>query len=171
MNDKVRYDGSPRVVYAESVLAEAGFRARVVLPITDPYVKHHGSLGSFATVYLSEEDRADPQRRLAAMAALRECPGVYQVFGREDAAHHFELPADRIGDLVVLGDQNTVIGRTPEFHDLSQVPHLRSHGGLDENEVPLWINRTLTPDYSKLLTSGRGRNFHLFDFLLNGVIP
>ena len=38
--------------------------ARVILPITDPYVVHHGALGSFATVYLPRGLRR--RRRLRA---------------------------------------------------------------------------------------------------------
>jgi phosphonoacetate hydrolase len=50
MNSKIRYDGSPKVIYIETLLKEAGYTDyRVILPITDPYVKHHGALGSYAT--------------------------------------------------------------------------------------------------------------------------
>ena len=53
MNDKHLPDGQPDVIYLQDILDEwlgAG-RDRVILPITDPYVAHHGALGSFATVY------------------------------------------------------------------------------------------------------------------------
>ena len=55
MNAKTRLDASPNVIYLQDLLdgwLGAG-RARVILPITDPYVVHHGALGSYATVYLS----------------------------------------------------------------------------------------------------------------------
>ena len=54
------------------------------------------------------------------------------------------MPTDRIGELVVLSDQHTVLGRTPDWHDLADVEKgLRSHGGLHEGIVPLITNRPL----------------------------
>src|SRR3546814_19530819 len=54
MNAKHRADGSPNVLYLQSALEEflGKDRARTILPITDPYVVHHGALSSSATVYL-----------------------------------------------------------------------------------------------------------------------
>ena len=57
MNDKHRPDGEPDVIYLQNLIRRRGSgkdRARVILPITDPYVVHHGALGSFATVYLPD---------------------------------------------------------------------------------------------------------------------
>jgi phosphonoacetate hydrolase len=52
----------------------------VILPITDPYVVHHGALGSFATVYLpAGADRAWLGKRLAAL------PGIEVVLDRSQA--------------------------------------------------------------------------------------
>jgi len=191
VSPQTRYDGSPAVVYLESTLQAAGFSSRVILPITDPYVVHHGALGSFATVYLDAPPskvaeppaselshpthlhvptRVDKHRLHAAMSLLRKLPGVYTVLDNHEASKAFDLPSDRIGDIVVIGDEHTALGRSPEFHDLSQVPHLRSHGGLSETTVPLLINRPLKAEYSKALTRGTLRNFSLFDILLNGVI-
>ena len=74
MNDKTRFDGSPKVVYLQTILSDAGIHSRVVLPITDPYVVHHGALGGFATIYLADED--DFER---ACTLLRDIPGIYTV--------------------------------------------------------------------------------------------
>lgn len=165
MNDKMNYSGAPKVVYLEPVLAEAGLSARVVLPITDPYTVHHGALGSFATVYLSDKSTV-----MKALTAIRQQPGVYTALNREEAVRSLELPGDRIGDIVVVGDCHTVLGRSPSFHDLIQLRGiLRSHGGLDEQVVPLFVNRPLKPEFARRLTTGKGRNFHLLDFLLNGL--
>jgi phosphonoacetate hydrolase len=74
-------------------------RGRVILPITDPYVVHHGALGSFATVYLpagSDVGGMRPRRPGVKGAASRRADT------RSQAAERFELPADRIGDLVVV---------------------------------------------------------------------
>lgn len=165
MNDKVRPDGSPNVQFLETILQEHGLpEVRVILPITDPYVVHHGALGSYATIYL-------PAAQVEKAAEiLRSLDGVDLVLQREEAVIQFQLPPDRIGELVVLADRNTVLGRTPEWHDLKAVQSgLRSHGGLHEQKVPLFINRKLKQIYSDRLESGEARNYDLFDFLFNGV--
>lgn len=158
MNGKHRPDGSPDVIYLQDRLdgwLGAG-RARVILPITDPYVVHHGALGSFATVYVAENVRA----------RIEGLDGVELVLTREEAAKRFELPADRIGDLVVIGKRHIVIGTSKSRHDLSGLTEpLRSHGGLSEQKVPLVFNRRLT----KVAAGRRLRNFDAFDLALNHV--
>jgi phosphonoacetate hydrolase len=165
MNSKVKADGSPKVEFLETLLKRAGIsEARVILPITDPYVVHHGALGSFATVYLQEQNI----ERAASM--LLAVDGVELVLDRAEAAKRFSLPGEQIGELVVLADANTVLGRTPEWHDLSAVGSgLRSHGGLHESSVPMVFNRKLSADYAARLNSGEARNSDLFDFLCNGT--
>ena len=169
MNGKTRMDGQPDVVYLQdrldALLGEA--RARVILPITDPYVVHHGALGSFATVYLPPE--ADPEDVARRILRLR---GIDLVLARADAAARFELPADRIGDLVVVAERSTVIGTSVNRHDLSglDVP-LRSHGGITEQRVPLILNRRIAFGKSGLSARRRWRNFDAFDLALNLVAP
>ncbi|MDE1177458.1 MAG: phosphonoacetate hydrolase [Edaphobacter sp.] len=165
MNAKTCADGTPRVRFLETLLNEAGFEgAFVILPITDPYVLHHGALGSYATVYLPNGGIEDARAMLAAVS------GVEQVLSRDEAAKQFLLPEDRIGDLVVLGDHVTTFGRTPEWHDLSGVHQgLRSHGGLHERSVPFVINRPLLPEYAERLASGFVNNYDIYDFALNGT--
>ena len=163
MNAKTRLDGSPNVIYLQDLLDEwiGGGRARVILPITDPYVVHHGALGSYATVHLA--DGVDVAGITARIAGLR---GVDAVLSRAQAAARFELPADRIGDLVVTATRSVVIGGAAARHDLTglDVP-LRSHGGLSEQPVPLIINRRL----ENLDSNRRWRNFDAFDWVLNRV--
>ena len=155
MNPKTGPDGEPRVVYLEPVLAPLTHPVQVVLPITDPYVAHHGALGSFACVHLD-----DPVDRQAATDLLLAEHGVEGVLPQKRAAAELHLPADRIGDLVVLGDRITVLGKSPEHHDLSGLDRpLRSHGGLHERTVPLLINRPLSPE--KLRGAGSHDIFHL----------
>ncbi len=165
MNAKTGMDAKPDVVYLQDLLddwlgvASGDGSARVILPITDPYVVHHGALGSFATVYLpARVDTASLARRLAARR------GIEGVFTREQAAARFELPADRIGDLVVVSERFTVIGTSAARHDLSalEVP-LRSHGGTAEQRVPLILNRAI----AGLDLQRRWRNFDAFDLALN----
>jgi phosphonoacetate hydrolase len=161
MNAKTRLDASPNVIYLQDVLDEwlgAG-RTRVILPITDPYVVHHGALGSYATVYLPADLAGNALA--ARIAALR---GIELVLTRPDAARRFELPADRMGDLVVIAERPVVIGGAAAKHDLSGLDApLRSHGGLSEQQVPLVMNRR----FAGLDSNRRWRNFDAFDWVLN----
>jgi len=163
MNAKTDAAGAPVVVYLQDVLdgwLGAG-QARVILPITDPYVVHHGALGSFATVYLpAAADAGALGRRLGALA------GVEVVLDREAACARFELPPDRMGDLVVISERHVALGTAAARHDLSGLDApLRSHGGLSEQRVPLMVNRR-TPG---LAPAARRRNFDIFDVVLNRV--
>ncbi len=161
MNAKTDADGAPQVVYLQDVLdgwLGAG-RARVILPITDPYVVHHGALGSFATVYLPEG--ADARAAAASVSAL---PGMELVLDREEGCRRFELPPDRMGDLIAISGRHAVIGTSVAKHDLSGLDApLRSHGGLSEQTVPLVLNRPL----AGLPEARRLRNFDIFDLALN----
>jgi len=163
MNAKTRMDAQPDVIYLQDVLDDwlGASKARVILPITDPYVVHHGALGSFATVYLPGDVAI--AALVARIAAQR---GIESVWTRAQAAEHFELPADRIGDIVVVSERSTVIGTAAARHDLSALDApLRSHGGVSEQRVPLILNRR-TP---ALDPQRRWRNFDAFDLALNLV--
>jgi phosphonoacetate hydrolase len=160
MNAKFKLDASPNVIYLQDLLDGwlGAARARVILPITDPYVVHHGALGSFATIYLSADSAAGVAERLRAQ------PGIELVLPRDAAAARFELPADRIGDLVVVSERNVVLGSARTRHDLSQLElPLRSHGGVSEQRVPLVLNRPI----AGLDPARRWRNFDAFDLALN----
>jgi len=141
MKPKHLADGSPAVVYVQDLLDQwlGKDAARVILPITDPYVVHHGALGSFATAYLPEgADVGD------IMARLKAIPGITVVIDRAAAVKRFELPADRIGDIVMLSGETMTIGTSAHRHDLAALKEpLRSHGGLTEQEVPFIVNRKL----------------------------
>jgi phosphonoacetate hydrolase len=143
MRAKADERGCPRVVFLQSLLDEwiGRGRATVILPITDPYVAHHGSLGSFATIYLP-----NPGDVPRAVERLRALPGVDLVLERATACRRFHLPPDRTGDVVVCADGRTVLGTRSDDHDLSKLHgRLRSHGGLAEREVPLLFNRPMRP--------------------------
>ena len=168
MNDKARPNGEPNVIFLEDELNRrfgAG-AVRVICPITDPFVRHHGALGSFVRVYA--RGAADIP---ALMAASKQLPGVALVLDAANAAQRFELPLDREGDFIVLGDANTAIGASREEHDLSGLAghRLRSHGGLGEQPVPFILSRPLTPQYRDIAATRRLRNYDIFDFALNGV--
>jgi phosphonoacetate hydrolase len=160
MNAKTDAAGRPNVVYLQDVLdgwLGAG-RARVILPITDPYVVHHGALGSFATIYLPEAtDTRDVIGRLRGLA------GIELVIDREEGCRRFELPPDRMGDVIVVSERHAVVGTARARHDLSGLDApLRSHGGLSEQRVPIVLNRR-----ARLAPDARLRNFDLFDIALN----
>jgi phosphonoacetate hydrolase len=161
MHAKTAADGSPNVRFLDDALAAAGIGgAHTLCPITDPYVVHHAALGSLAWVHLDDLDALDRAR-----GVLASLPGVEGVLDRFAAADAFELPADRIGDLVVLADERTVLGKSSAAHDLSALSgHLRSHGGLHERDVPIIVCQPLAP------SSVAGRELHnrdLHDLLLH----
>jgi phosphonoacetate hydrolase len=164
MNAKTDPAGKPQVIYLQDVLdgwlGEAA--ARVILPITDPYVVHHGALGSFATVYLpAGADHAAVIRRIAGL------DGVELALSRADACRRFELPEDRVGDIVVVSTTGVVLGTSEKRHDLSGLDApLRSHGGVSEQRVPLMLNRRTTALPANL----RLRNFSIFDVALNHTV-
>jgi len=160
MNAKTDAAGRPNVVYLQDVLdgwLGVG-RARVILPITDPYVVHHGALGSFATVYVPEGSEAAP-----VIERLARLPGMELVVGRAEGCRRFELPEDRMGDVIVVSERHTVLGTSAAKHDLSGLDApLRSHGGLSEQRVPIVLNRR-----ARLDPGARLRNFDVFDLALN----
>jgi len=159
MNAKTRADGTPNIVFLQDVLdASLGTgTARVILPITDPYVVHHGALGSYATVHVAAGAAE------AARTLLARLPGVDLVLTNAEACARFELPPDRVGDLVVISARDVVLGTSASRHDLSGLDApLRSHGGVSEQEVPLLFNRPVRVPEGRAL-----RNFDAFDIALN----
>ena len=163
MNAKHDDAGDPKVIYLQDemdrILSPA--EARVILPITDPYVVHHGALGSYATIYLADD--ADVAH---IVTELKKIPGMENVFTNKEGCDEFELAYDRMGDLILTSDKNVVLGTTASRHDLSglTVP-LRSHGGVTEQTVPLIFSRPATG----LDASHQLRNFDIFNVALNNV--
>lgn len=156
MKPKHKADGTPDVVYVQDLLDDwlGEAAARVILPITDPYVVHHGALGSFATAYLPDgTDRREIMDRIGAIE------GIEIVLTRQEACERFELPGDRIGDIVLVSSENKTIGTSADRHDLAALKEpLRSHGGLTEQAVPFIVNRPM-PD---LPEAPELRNFDAF---------
>ena len=162
MSAKHDIKGAPDVIYLQDYFdAWLGPDvARVILPITDPYVAHHGALGSFATAYISAE--AEIKETIAKLKAL---DGIEEVLIKQEACDRFDLPSDRIGDVVIISEENKVLGINPEHHDFSglDVP-LRSHGGISEQIVPLISSRPFRTEGSK---NAKLRNFDAFHVGLN----
>jgi phosphonoacetate hydrolase len=162
MNDKFMSGGQPDVLYLQDLFDQwlGKGNARVILPITDPYVAHHGSLGSFATIYLPTNIDAEP-----LIARLKATAGIDVALTRKAACDRFELPADRVGDIVAISSRHKVLGTSRDRHDLSGLTEpLRSHGGLTEERVPMIVNGKIALPPGHLL-----RNFDVFDVALNRI--
>jgi phosphonoacetate hydrolase len=164
MKDKHLADGTPDVVYLQDILDNrfGSEKTKVILPITDPYVVHHGALGSFATVYAYGVSVAD------VMAEISSHPGIDVVLNRNDGCARFELPPDRMGEIIAISGGSgatKVIGTSREKHDLSGLDEpLRSHGGLTEQEIPVIANRKFRNLHAPL------RNFDAFALGCNNVV-
>jgi phosphonoacetate hydrolase len=140
MKDKHRPDGSPDVLYLQDAI-DAKFgagKSKVILPITDPYVVHHGALGSFAQVYLYGSKIED------VASFIKAQNGIDQVLTRAEAVKTYGLYSERCGDLIVISGgpkHSKVIGTSASKHDLSGLDApLRSHGGLSEQQIPFISN-------------------------------
>lgn len=161
MKDKHIADGSPDVVYLQDVLDRkfgAG-KTKVILPITDPYVVHHGALGSFATVYAYGPAVSEVMKEIAAQ------PGIDVVLNKTEGCARFELPEDRMGDIIAVSGLSKVIGTARDKHDLSGLNEpLRSHGGLTEQEIPVIANRKFKNLHQPL------RNFDAFALGCNNIV-
>ena len=155
MKPKHDANGKPSVIYVQDILDQwlGQAAARVILPITDPYVVHHGALGSFATAYLPVE--VDINEITEKLSNLE---GILLVINKSEAVKRFELPPDRIGDIVIISTENMTLGTSVDRHDLEALKEpLRSHGGLTEQEVPFIVNRKIDlPEVPNL------RNFDAF---------
>ena len=168
MSDMARDDDSANVLFLGDRL-DATFGAgtlRVICPITDPFVRHHGALGGFVRVY-GQQGAPDLTE---VLNFLRTLPEVEEALTRQDVCRRFQLPADREGDIAVIARPGVALGAHAADHDLSQLAgvRLRSHGGLAERDVPFIISEPVTPAYRA--KAAEGLNSHdIFDFVLNGV--
>ena len=124
-------------------LSRHGIAAQAVPIIKDRYTVHHSNLGGCIYVYLEDKDQE------SALSVLNDLEGVDEALPREEAARRFRLMADRIGDIVVLGSQQVVFG---DHKEVTLPEHLRSHGSLHEERVPI---------------IGYGADFDGFPFLEN----
>lgn len=169
MNDKSTPDGKPNVIYLQDIL-DREFGAgdtRVICPITDAFVKHHGALGGFVRVWCLG-GKATPAAIIDRIAGL---PGIAAALDRETVCRLYDLPADREGDVAVIGEANVVIGAAAAEHDLSSLgdARLRSHGGVTEARVPFVLSHPLSEDYRRRATDAPLKSYQIFDYAINGV--
>jgi len=141
MQPKSRSDGSPNAIFLQDILDETLGKniSKVILPITDPYVVHHGALGSFATIYLSDKSKIND-----AIEEINKIEDIEVVLTNKEGCAQYDLPTDRMGDIICMSSQNSTIGSAKKAHDLSKLKEpLRSHGGLHEREVPFISNKKI----------------------------
>lgn len=130
MTDKVH------AIDPKRLLQEADIDATVIRLIRDKHVYHHQNLGGAAYVYIHD---GSPE---TAADLLRATDGVGLVLPREEAADRFRLPPDRIGDLMILGEESAVFG--PLDAGIHGDVSLRSHGSHHERHVPYTSSRDVT---------------------------
>tara|TARA_B100000900_G_C20591570_1_gene721826 strand:- start:1013 stop:2254 length:1242 start_codon:yes stop_codon:yes gene_type:complete len=164
MQPKSRSDGSPNAIFLQDILDEKLGKdiSKIILPITDPYVVHHGALGSFATVYLDDKSKIHD-----AIAEIKKIEDIEVVLTNEEACNQYDLPKDRMGDIICMSSKNSTIGSAEKAHDLSKLKEpLRSHGGLHEREVPFISNKkiNLTDANVKL------NNYDAFYYAISGAM-
>ncbi|MBC8269840.1 MAG: phosphonoacetate hydrolase [Proteobacteria bacterium] len=168
MGDKADADGNPNVIWLQDILDDAvgAGACRVICPITDAFVGHHGALGGFVRVYCN--DGLDAER---VIEAIRGTPGIEKILTAKAACRELEQPLDREGDVAVLADKFTVIGSRAVDHDLSGLKghRLRTHGSLHEANVPFVISEPLNAAYAERGAAGGLRSHQLFDFAINGT--
>lgn len=155
MNAKTNERGEANIVFIDEILAEyfPVNSYRTILPITDPYVAHHSALGSFAAIYVDDQALAQDIGKV-----LSQQKGVAEVLTKNEAATRFELDPERIGDLILLGEPDFVLGKSKQHHDLGRLHGtLRSHGGVSEQRIPLVTNFVIPENTDPLL-----RNFDAF---------
>jgi phosphonoacetate hydrolase len=168
MSDKSDAAGKPNVIWLQDVL-DAKFGkgdTRVICPITDAFVAHHGALGGFVRVWCTGE--ATP---VQVMEVVRGLKGVESALDKETACRVLELPADREADVVVISEANVCIGGAESEHDLKGLDghRLRTHGGLSEAKVPFILSVPLNDEYKLKAGAATLKSYQIFDFALNGA--
>ncbi|HET6607246.1 MAG TPA: phosphonoacetate hydrolase [Rhodopila sp.] len=167
MHDMARPDGTPNVIFVGDVL-DAAFGAgscRVICPITDPFVRHHGALGGFVRVHIAP---GGPDARTVAthLAAL---PGIEQALEGAEACRRYDLAPEMEGDVTIIAAHGVALGARAVEHDLAGLAgeRLRSHGGTAEQRVPFLVSVPPGPDWHA--AHPHLRNFDILDAALNGA--
>ena len=169
MNDKSNAAGKPNVIWLQDIL-DARFGkgdTRVICPITDAFVAHHGALGGFVRVWC--RGKATPRQ---VIDAIRGIEGLESVLDRETACRVHDLPPDREGDVVVISTAEVCVGAAEADHDLSGLEghRLRTHGGVSESKVPFILSVPLNDQYRLKAGAATLKSYQIFDFALNGTV-
>ena len=168
MNDKSNAAGEPNVIWLQDIL-DAKFGkgdTKVICPITDAFVAHHGALGGFVRVWC--QGKATPRE---IISVVRQLDGIEAVLAKAAACRLHDLPADREADVVVISTAQTCIGGSQAQHDLSGLEghRLRSHGGVSEAKVPFILSEPLNERYRLKAGAATPKSYQLLDFALNGT--
>ena len=168
MNDKSDDAGEPNVIWLQDIL-DAKFGkgdTRVICPITDAFVAHHGALGGFVRVWCT--GKATPGQ---VIEAVRGIDGIESVLDKATACRVHDLPADREADVVVIAAADVCVGAAEKDHDLSGLKghRLRTHGGVSEAKVPFILSVPLTDAYRLKAGAATPKSYQIFDFALNGA--
>ena len=164
MQPKSKADGSPNAIYLQDILDKkfGEHSSKVILPITDPYVVHHGALGSFATIYLKDKSKIND-----AMEEIKKIKEIEVVVSNEAGCEEYDLPKDRMGDIICMSSKYMTIGSSESSHDLSKLKEpLRSHGGLHEREVPFISNKKI----NSFLSNEKLNNYDAFYYAIAGAM-
>jgi phosphonoacetate hydrolase len=168
MNDKSNAAGAPNVIWLQDLL-DAKFGkgdTRVICPITDAFVAHHGALGGFVRVWC--RGKATPREIIDVVRAI---DGIESALDKATACRLHDLPADREADVVVIATANVCIGASAADHDLSGLEghRLRTHGGVSEAKVPLILSKPLNETYKLRAAVETPRSYQVFDYAINGT--
>jgi phosphonoacetate hydrolase len=168
MNDKSNAAGEPNVIWLQDVLDRRFGKGetRVICPITDAFVAHHGALGGFVRVWC--QGKAQPKD---VISLVRQLEGIESVLDKQSACRVHELPADREADVVVISTAEVCIGGSQAQHDLSGLKghRLRTHGGVSESKVPFILSEPLNDSYRLEAGASPLKSYRIFDFALNGT--
>ena len=168
MTDLSLADGTPNILYLGDLLDErfgAG-NLKVICPITDPFVRHHGALGGFVRIHVLGDLDHDEVREF-----LSGIPGIQHSLLREEVCRRFDLPMEREGDVTVIANKGVALGTSKGAHALGELAgaRLRSHGSLAERDVPFIVSHQLNSAYRLKARDRQLYNYDIFDFVLNGT--
>jgi phosphonoacetate hydrolase len=168
MHDMAKPDGTPNVIFVGDAL-DARFGAgtcRVICPITDPFVRHHGALGGFVRVHIADGGPVVSE----VVAHLSSLPEVEEVLTGAEACARHDLAPEMEGDVTVIARLGVALGARASEHDLSGLAgeRLRSHGGIAEQRVPFLVSAPLDPAWRA--AHPHLRNYDIFDAVLNGAV-
>lgn len=169
MNDKSDAAGNPNVIWLQDILDKKFGKGdtRVICPITDAFVAHHGALGGFVRVWCRGKATA---RQI--IDEIHGIPGIEAALDRDTVCRMYDLPPDREGDVAVISTANVCIGASEADHDLAGLKghRLRTHGGVSESQVPFIVSEPLNDRYKWKAGASTLKSYQIFDFALNGTV-
>ena len=168
MNDKSNAAGKPNVIWLQDIL-DARFGkgdTRVICPITDAFVGHHGALGGFVRVWCV--GKATARQVIDVVKGLE---GIESVLDKKTACAVHDLPEDREADVVVISMADVCIGGAEAEHDLKGLDghRLRTHGGVSEAKVPFILSSPLNDEYKLKAGAATLKSYQIFEFAINGA--